>query len=326
MDSLNDSTWNNDSGSLLDFLNESAQQTKGVNTRKVYVQSLHLFIVLLLGLPGNLLVIVVYVRRTTTSTKVYMLALAVSDASSCICGIILTRVIISRTMLHPILYVIDMSITFSIYLLACVSIERLIAVWRPHSFKLGAMRAKIALAIIAVFSGASGAVMTIARIRHHALLSRLFPMFVTLIPVVIMIICYTLVAAKLLMKARAARRNIGVQSAAQSSIPGPVTVSQTSNARNTGKVDNAQQTIYAKDAKTYKGVTLLFIVTVVCTACWLPQWLAYVGLHVSTDLRRVFLLNSAVNPFIYGVTSSVFRNDVILFYRKAVSALTDSFR
>ena len=328
MDSLNNSSWINETGSLLNFLNESAQQTKGVSTRTVYVQSVYFFVVVLLGLPGNLLVIAVYIRRTTTSTKVYLLALAVSDTSTCLCGIILTRVIISRTMLYVILCLIEVSITFSLYLLAFVSIERLLAVWRPHSFKLGATRAKIALSIIAVLSGAVGAVMTIARIRHHALLSRLFPMFVTLVAVVVMIICYSMVAAKLLMKARAARMNVGIQSAAQSSAPGPFTVSHSnvSNARNTGKVDTAHTTISAKDAKTYKGVMLLFIVTVVCTACWMPQWLAYVGLNVSTKLRRVFVLNSAVNPFIYGLTSSVFRNDVRQFYRKTVSVLTVSFR
>ena len=72
---------------------------------------------------------------------------------------------------------------------------------------------------------------------------------------------------------------------------------------------------------------LLFIVTVVCIACWLPQWIVYVGLRVTpTELRRLFVLNFAVNPFIYGVASSVFRNDVKVFCCKAASLFTDRYR
>ena len=156
---------------------------------------------------------------------------AISDAASCICGIVLTKAAISHTTLYALLYFTDTSITFSIYLLTFVSIERLLAVWRPHNFKLAAMRAKIAISIIAAFASVAGAVMPISRMRHHKLVSRLFPMCVTLIGVIIMTICYTLVAAKLVTKARAARSNIGIQSGAQTSAPGPSTVSQSCSAR-----------------------------------------------------------------------------------------------
>ena len=328
MDPQNNANWNNDSGSLLESLNGTAQQTNHFDTRRVFIQSVYFFVVVVLGLPGNLLVIVVYIGKTTNSTKVYLLALAVSDAALCIGCIVLTKVAITLTTLYVILCFVDTAITFSIYLLAFVSIERLLAVWRPHSFKLGAMRAKIAISIIAAFASVVGVVMTISRMRHYKLLSRLFPMFVTFTGVIIMTICYTMVAVKQLKKARAARMNIGIQSGAQTLAAGPATVSQSCNATNIGKVGSSQpiKKLSAKDAKTYKGVTLLFIVTVVCIACWLPQWLAYVGLRLNTELRRVFVITFAVNPFIYGVASSVFRNDVKVFCRKTASLFTDRHR
>ena len=57
-----------------------------------------ILIVPVLGLPGNLLCIAVYVRKMTTSTIVYMFALAVGDSSVYFCGIFVcfTRHFITR--------------------------------------------------------------------------------------------------------------------------------------------------------------------------------------------------------------------------------------
>ena len=326
MDSLDNSIWNNESGPLQELLNESALQTGKYDARGVHIPSLSIFIILLLGLPGNLLVIVVYIGKTTTSTRTYLLALAIADTAVSICGILLTRVIMDRTTLYAVLCSVEISLTFSIYLLAFVSIERLLAVWRPHTFKLSATRAKMALCVITVVAIVTGAVMTVARVRHHVSVSRLFPMIVTMSGVIVMAVCYALVAAKLLRIATAARQKVGVQSGGQTAAPGPLTVSQSNSGKNAGNVGSAPpvKKLSVNDANTYKGVSLLFIITVVCIACCMPQWLAFVGIQVSTGLRRIFLLNSAVNPFIYSVVSSMFRNDVKLFYRKTVTTLSGS--
>ena len=84
---LNDAT--NRSTSLQRVLNSSDE----VNATN-YVSITHFasFLMCVLGIPGNLLVIAVYIRKMTTSTRVYMFALAVSDLTVCISGIVLTTV------------------------------------------------------------------------------------------------------------------------------------------------------------------------------------------------------------------------------------------
>ena len=74
MDPRNNSRWNDESGSLLELLNETDHKGEYFDTRRVHIQSLHFFLVVLLGLPGNLLVIVLYIGKTTNSTKAYLLA------------------------------------------------------------------------------------------------------------------------------------------------------------------------------------------------------------------------------------------------------------
>ncbi|KAI0220211.1 hypothetical protein LSAT2_028253 [Lamellibrachia satsuma] len=320
MDSLNMSSWNNNSGLLQDLLNDSARLTTKVDIKILFIPSVPLFLVTVLGLPGNLFVIVVYIRNMTTSTKVYMFGLAIADTAVCICGTVLTSARIDHTMLVVVLYFVDLSIVSSIYLLAFVSLERLVAVWRPHSFSLSARRALVALAIIGVAAATSAGVLTFARLRHYSYLARIFPMLVTLLSVLVMIVCYMLVAIKLLRNLRAAHKNVGVLSGPQSLAPGPSTASHRAAGKSDGTVEVNK--VPANQAKTYKGVSLLFIVTVVFIACWLPQWLAYVGISVSAGVRRVFLLNSAVNPFIYSAASAMFRNDVRQFYHKTRSTLT----
>ncbi|KAK2189932.1 hypothetical protein NP493_93g03022 [Ridgeia piscesae] len=340
MDSTTISSWNTDSGLLQEVLNDSvaqlandsvvqltndsaAQLTKHIARKIIFIPSLPIFLVVVLGLPGNLFVMAVYIRQMTTSTKVYMFSLAVADSAVCSCGIVLTSAKIDHTALNVVLFFIDFSITFSIYMLAFVSVERLVAVWRPHSFSLSALRAKAALAVIAVAAAVSGGILTIARIHRYKDLGRVFPMTVTLVSVLVMGVCYSLVAVKLLKNLKA-RKNVGVAGGASSLAPGPSTVSH--SVVGTGGGAPGASKVPTKQAKTYKGVSLLFLITVIFIACWLPQWLAYTGVYVSPAVRRVFLLNSAVNPFIYSVASAMFRNDVRQFYHRSLGRLVTHCR
>ncbi|KAI0211205.1 hypothetical protein LSAT2_003980 [Lamellibrachia satsuma] len=72
----------------------------------------------------------------------------------------------------------------------------------------------------------------------------------------------------------------------------------------------------AAQTKMYKNMLLLFIITVVFGVCWMPHWLFSMSIVVPKELRRIFVLNSVVNPFIYGVASAMFREDVRQFYRQ----------
>ena len=72
----------------------------------------------------------------------------------------------------------------------------------------------------------------------------------------------------------------------------------------------------AMQSTAHKNVLLLFVITVAFAACWLPFWLYGMGVHVTRDLFRLFVVNSVVNPFIYSVASAMFRKDVRKFYRQ----------
>ena len=47
--------------------------------------------------------------------------------------------------MNVVKYTLDIALTFSIFVLLCVSIERLVAARRPHAFTFNAHRAKLAL-------------------------------------------------------------------------------------------------------------------------------------------------------------------------------------
>ena len=108
-----------------------------VNTTAWFsIKNLAAFLLCVLGIPGNLLVIAVYSWKTSTSTRLYMLALAIADLVVCIIGVVWTIVEFSIISQEITRWFLHMSLAFSTLLLSFVSIERLIAVRRPHSFSL----------------------------------------------------------------------------------------------------------------------------------------------------------------------------------------------
>ena len=271
--------------------------------------------------------IAVYARQAKTSTRAYMFALAVADLAVCVCAIVLTRVALNHLELQIVVWVGHSTVTFSALLLAFVSVERLLAVRRPHSFSLSVERAKRALAGIMVAAFVCSTVLAVARVLDYKLLFRLVSATVTLANVAIMIICYTLMGMTLLRNAR--RVNVMTHSQSPTPTPWPSTVSHgtsavANNTLSTGRAESTQKSTIAlrvkkptaKQTHSYKDLGLLFILTIVFLACWMPVWLSYAGLDVNTDLQRVYIVNSIVNPFIYSVVSAMFRNDLRLFYNK----------
>ena len=327
---LNDST--NMSTSLQRVLN-SSDEVNAINY--VSITMFGSFIMCVLGIPGNLLVIAVYVRKITTSTRVYMFALAVSDLTVCISGIVLTTVKFDNISQVITLYCAHTSIMFSVFLLAFVSIERLLAVRRPHTFSLSSLRAKRALVVIAVAAAVCILVLTVARIKQYTRLRQVSLAVIIVANVVVMVSCYTLMAVTMLMKVRTARRNVGV--ASRTPVPGPSTVPAVATVVSklaatpdvTSSKNNSVSVIKktsANQATTYRFVTELFIITVVFVICWTPLWLSDVGFTVPRELKPMYILNSVVNPFIYSGMSGMFREDVRLFYRKVSSWLSTCHR
>ena len=363
MDSGNTPNWTNGSRVVQNNLNETfdSRTNQPKPTEDVLIVVVFLGV---LGLPGNVLVMTVYVRKMTTSTRLYMFALAVADSAVCVGGIVLGARLTGSVTKKAIVYVINMSIVYSI-LLVFVSIERLIAVRRPHSFTVNAERAKKALIIIAVAAVVFNTVHRWTRLMHYEQFNRVYELCFLVVCILTITTCYILIAATLLGRARASRNQITVlpgSSEPRSShmfptveslmnqpiagasnittevkvtrpieciVPGPSDV--TTKFEETSRVQSSRTTIpgavtsarlatpnktVAKERKTSANVALLFIITFVFVVCWIPSSLDSMDFSIPMEVQLLFILNSVVNPFIYGVASAMFREDAREFYRQ----------
>ena len=294
-----------------------------------------------LGLPGNVFVFAVYVRKMTTSTRVYMFALAVADLVVCVCPFLYVSTSVTDIVAKLLFsYILNTSMTFSMFLLVFVSIERLVAVKLPHTFSMDPQRAKKCIIIIGVAATIFITLTTVATLMRYNRLVIILVLFVSISCVFIMITCYILMAAALLKKFRASKNQVGVLSvtrtskpgtslninstidgAAQANDPGPTNISKKvkGNVQNSATQSisvTATNKIITNQAKSLKNVMMLLIITIVFIICWVPIWLMQMGVCISTVARRSLLANSVVNPFIYGVASAQFREDVRQFYRQ----------
>ena len=165
----------------------------------IWNDDIYLFIICSLGLQGNILVILVYMVNMKTSTRVYMFALAVADLAVCVCAV----VVAAADMKYSITFnwLIRTSIYLSATLLVFVSIERLIAVKRPHTFSMDSRRAKRALLDLAL-TGVPFTTVGDIYLSPYSHYNIWRPLEITLIGsgIMVMIICYTLIAIDLLKK------------------------------------------------------------------------------------------------------------------------------
>ena len=327
MDSMNTSECSNVACSRSDVFNGSGvEKMMNVGT-EVFLPSLATFVICVMGLPGNIVVIAVYFHSMATSTRVYMFGLAIADLLSCVCGIILTSAPINYITVQVVIFISDISISVSCLLLAFVSVERLFAVIRPHKFSINARRAKKALMVIIIGTVAVKTPLTLAFLLNYKLWHRIAAFTGIFTCVLIMTVCYFLMAVTLLRKARAARVTVCIQD----NLPerGPSTLTNRTAAANSGP-PNATAVPYSNNAtvkqvNVYKDVGLLFTITFVFVVCWIPKWLSYFKVTLSRDITHIFMLNSLLNPFIYSIVSAMFRNDVRLFYHKSRAKLSNCY-
>jgi len=222
----------NDSTFLQSALNNTSDLVKNTAMQKDTYPNIYLLLVCALGLPGNLLVIAVYVAKMTTSTRVYLFALAVVDTAICVCGIALAASLTSADLKIIVFLIMSFAVDFSVGLLSFVSVERLLAVLRPHSVTMNQRRAKMALLIIAVYVTIITIVQVIlvaftgnGRLHIIAQFCFVFPCTST------MLICYTLMAYKLLKRAR---RNVCVHNVVHLVEPGISKVTSATHRCNPG--------------------------------------------------------------------------------------------
>ena len=206
-----------------------------------------------------------------------------------------------------------LTVTFSVYLLAFMAIERLLAVMRPGTFSLSLLRAKRALVAITVAAIVSAVVMTTARVLKNKILLNGVQGTIIVSCVAVMIVCYSLIGITVVKKERAAHTSVGIACSA----PGPSTKSadRTRVSTISGPANTSKHSAKPIQRTTLKSIYLLFTITLVFLLSWMPRWVTYVGGAMPLYARRMFYLNSAINPFIYVVMSRVFRVDVQHLYR-----------
>ena len=123
MSEMNNSTWANFSTFLQNVVNDS-NLTKNNVPQPSHNDTFTLLLLCVLGVPGNLLVIVVYFVNMKTSTRAYMFALALADLAVYVCGISLSVAVITFEAYVTVIYIISASINFSVVLLVFIFPQR----------------------------------------------------------------------------------------------------------------------------------------------------------------------------------------------------------
>ena len=327
MDQFNTSIWTTTSPFLQ---SDSSDIAKNNASQTAQYVGFFLLSAVVLGLPGNVLVVVVYITNMTTPTRVYLFALAVADTAICISGIFLSFTFDESRSLVPIVFsiiILIVAITFSVLLLVFVSIERLIAVRRPQTFNMNPARAKRYILVLFFTVVLFIAVQGFSSYMNYTVFFTFLRMSFLTASALIMVTCYTLIGATLLRKVMTSRKqivDINKQFSRQSNNPtnSNLTVAIVQSDLTQTPPVTAVIRITAKQTQNVKSVALLFIITVVFVVCWMPMLLSFLGVKLSQDVTHVYVVNSVVNPFIYGVASAMFREDVRQFYRQTRNKLS----
>ena len=270
--------------------------------------------------------IAVYVDNMTTSTRVYMFALAIVDSVVCVCGVILTGVKIGHVLMHVVDVAKEISFICSVFLLVFVAIERLVAVRRPHTFSLCVIRAKKALAMNAAVTSVAVLMHQMLKIVGNVILLQLYEVSVFLFCLLVLSICYIVVAVTLIKKAWSSCTKVESQGDAFRNAPGPsvntapFSISENkdgSSSRDTAYV-SSPNTVGQNPKKQFKGLSVLLVVTVAYIVSYIPNLVS-----TSKQIVNFIMLHSVINPFIYSFVSGVFRNDTRQFSRKIRLKLTE---
>ena len=123
---------------------------------KEYLSTAHVYYgilapIICIGLPGNVLVIIIYMYRLTSSTRIYMFAVAIADMTVLLAfivrGVFNLILVNNKSVLICImarfpLSVMSLALGYTCCILSYVAVERCLAVVRSNTFRLEAKRAK----------------------------------------------------------------------------------------------------------------------------------------------------------------------------------------
>ena len=323
MASSNKTQWNNtDSG---------IEQTYKMDTLALF-----LFGVVIVGIPGNVLVVVVYARKLTTSVRMYMLALALTDVLICVSYATTTYMgpasrdgPVYRTMW----LLFNFGVVFSLLVLTVTAVERYWCIARPHSFTFSPRRGKVAL-LMTVAVAVAVATVIVIRVFEMFDLKKTENYYMMLhlgLCTFVILVMYTFLAKELIGRFRRKQVKLnpdttgmaveeGVKTQlATSSLSGepPIslraTLDVTSVSRHQVSPNTKKIASVDRQTKEVKAALMLCVVTAVFLACWMPVWLKMFHVDVPRDLVRVYVIQSVINPVIYSCMSSAFREDVKQF-------------
>ena len=340
---FNDTLFDNNVTNLGFDFNVSLFQISSFPVARLRAVKVVFQLLLLVGLLGNALVIAVHVNRLNTSTKIYMFSLAVADAFECAVGMVtgawmFALGVVIRT---AIVYIVHVAVVFSMTMLSFVALERCMAVLRPHHFSLNTRRASIAVTVIAIFAVVYAAAAVLAKTPPFHPLYVPLRVALTGTVLVVIFVSYNTVGILLLFRAHHRKRAVRVALTLSTNVNSTTNSGAgTSNKTVTPKCTNAPQQKTQSDAGASRGkktvtpkstnapehksqsrMFLLFVVTVMCIACWLPFWLYTLGVPMPHQLSQVYVLHPFVNPMIYISMSSMFRELVREFYHNTRNKL-----
>ena len=317
-------------------LNESTANVTGTPVTTSFgmdALELCMFVIVIAGVPGNVLVVAVYARKLTTSVRMYMFTLAVTDVAICLSYTTTAAMGVARksSFVYKSMWsVFNFGVEFSVLVLTVTAVERYWCIARPHSFTFSPRRGKAALVITALLALATLIVIKVFRsfnLKKTALLHMMLHLgFCTLV----ILVMYTLLARELLLRFRRKeallhssnhsnnnaswQQSSNGQSKTDSSIepPTPLSTGPRYSSVSTSEMKPAAHRITSgsKQSQEAKAALMLFVVTAVFLACWVPIWLRTLGVAVPRDVVRVYVIQSVVNPAIYGCMSRAFRDDV----------------
>ena len=342
MEALNDITFESNST----FLNVGFVTSNSGNSTSVVATMQHwragigsiVIAAMVFGFLSNVLVIVVHFYHLTTSTRVYMIWLAVVDATVCLAGGFGAKLnfetLFGAVIRIGIVYAVTTAAIFSMILLAFVATERFVPVLRPHTYNRSSRRAIRAVAVVGVIGATYAAVVVTAKmLRFDVLLMSLRFVLITS-TVGVIVVSYSIVAM-VLWKRKAksqkkSRNAVGVRLETKSSSAKETQTEVTASTSRCTTLSKRTSAVVAPRVKSnvvlntssHSNLLLLFVITALYIVCWTPFWLYSIGFPVNVELSRLYLLHPVINPLVYSFMSSTFRDLVRPFFRETRNKVT----
>ncbi|KAI0230019.1 hypothetical protein LSAT2_019569 [Lamellibrachia satsuma] len=304
-------------------------RTRPVPTVAIDALAVSMLVIVIAGVPGNILVVAVYAKKLTSSVRLYMFALALTDVVICISHATMAAIGPARRR-HPVYLtlfsVFNFCVEFSLMVLTVTAVERYWSIARPHSFTFSPRRGKVALLLTALLALATLVAIKLFHSFNLMNTARIHMMSHLGLCTLVILVMYSLLARELFLRFRrkktklhpSASGNVIARCSHSSNNQSCVATTSTALEPPTGSTlqpsvtspPMKKTTAVSKQTQEAKAALMLFVVTAVFLACWVPVWLRTVGVSIQQDLLRVYVIQSVVNPAIYGCMSSTFRDDV----------------